>query len=197
IVLPPKTYTLTVKQLQIDLNIVQLIAQTHYLRGRAPVLKNPTLQLAWDFAKSPADHHCFVQMLRVTPGSFQFILQLIEDHPIFSRSSGAIFQTRSHRPQLPVQLQLAVTLYQMGRYGNGASIMDIARISSVSEGAKEVEKKWMEEHIGCVGWREGWMMYDGTIVVLFQKPGLNSDAYYTHKYNYGLNAQIGNAPSNL
>ena len=41
--------------------------------------------------------------------------------------------------------------------------------------------------------RDGWMktldseesgrMYDGTIVVLFQKPGLNGDAYYTWKGN--------------
>jgi len=59
-------------------------------------------------------------------------------------------------------------------------------------------------------------MYDGTIVVLYQHPGLNGDAYYTHKANYGLNVQvnfcyklqvfppililyqqIGNVPSNL
>lgn len=65
------------------------------------------------------------------------------------------------------------------------------------------------------GWREGWLMYDGTIVVIYQKPGLNGDAYYTRKANYGLNVQvftllcdflwlefslyqqIGNVPSNL
>ena len=33
-------------------------------------------------------------------------------------------------------------------------------------------------------------MYDGTIVVLYAKPGLNGDAYYTRKGNYGLNAQV-------
>jgi len=33
-------------------------------------------------------------------------------------------------------------------------------------------------------------MYDGTIVVLYKKPGLNGDAYYTRKGNYGLNAQV-------
>ena len=38
--------------------------------------------------------------------------------------------------------------------------------------------------------REGWVMYDGTIVVLQKKPGLNGDAYYTRKGNYGLNAQV-------
>ena len=56
---------------------------------------------------------------------------------------------------------------------------------------KEVEKQWIDAHLGFVGtWREGWLMYDGTIVVLYQKPGLNGDAYYTHKANYGLNAQV-------
>jgi hypothetical protein len=40
----------------------------------------------------------------------------------------------------------------------------------------------MDQHLGFVGtWREGWLMYDGTIVVLYAKPGLNGDAYYTHK----------------
>ena len=119
---------------------------------------------------------------------------------------------------MPVKVQLAVTLYRMGQFGNGASLQDIARISGGSEGAvedytkrcfqaieslhdlfvrpltreeKEEEKKWMDRHLGFVGtWREGWVMYDGTIVVLYQRPGLNGDAYYTRKANYGLNAQV-------
>jgi hypothetical protein len=173
------------------------------------VEKAGNLHLAWEYAQNPNDHHRFTQMLRVTPESFQFILQLIQDHPIFT--------TTSHRPQTPVEIQLAVTLFRMGRYGNGASVKDIARTAGISEGAverftdrcfeaihshhdefirplteaeKEREKAWMEKNIGCVGWREGWIMYDGTIVVLFQKPGLNGDAYYTRKCNYGLNAQV-------
>lgn len=49
----------------------------------------------------------------------------------------------------------------------------------------------MEERLGFGRlWREGWVMYDGTIVVLFQCPGLNEDAYYTHEGNYGLNVQV-------
>jgi hypothetical protein len=106
----------------------------------------------------------------------------------------------------------------MGRFGNGASLEDVARVSGSSEGAvvnytnrcfkaiedlhdlfvwpltaaeKEEEKRWMDQRLGFVGiWREGWLMYDGTIVVLYAKPGLNGDAYYTRKANYGLNAQV-------
>ncbi|KLO05735.1 hypothetical protein SCHPADRAFT_838975 [Schizopora paradoxa] len=113
----------------------------------------------------------------------------------------------------------------MGRFGNAASLEDIAREAGCSEGAvelytsrcfqaiealhdvfvrpltdeeKEAEKQWMDEHMGFVGeWRDGFVMYDGTIVVLFSRPGKDGDAYFTRKSNYGLNVQIGNTPSNL
>ena len=106
----------------------------------------------------------------------------------------------------------------MGCYGNGASIQDIAQAAGCSEGSvenytsrcfdaieelqeffirnltpeeKKQEKKWINEQLGFKGaWREGWIMYDGTIVMLHQRPGLNGDAYYTRKANYGLNVQV-------
>lgn len=49
----------------------------------------------------------------------------------------------------------------------------------------------MDAHLGFVGtWRDGWVMYDGTIVVLYSRPGMHGDAYYTRKANYGLNLQV-------
>ena len=36
-------------------------------------------------------------------------------------------------------------------------------------------------------------MYDGTIVVIYQRLGMDENAYYTRKGNYGLNAQV-NSP---
>ena len=64
-------------------------------------------------------------------------------------------------------------------------------VRRLTSAEKEVEKRWIDEHLGFQGkWREGWLMYDGTIVVLYKKPGLNGDAYYTRKGNYGLNAQV-------
>lgn len=49
----------------------------------------------------------------------------------------------------------------------------------------------MDNHLGFQGsWRDGWVMYNGTIDVLYQKPGMNGDAYYTRKANYGLNIQV-------
>ena len=56
---------------------------------------------------------------------------------------------------------------------------------------KEWEKCWIDEHLGFKGtWREGWVMYDGTIVPLYAKPAVNGEAYFTRKSNYGLNLQV-------
>ena len=131
-------------------------------------------------------------MLHVTPLVFYAILQLIENHPVFLN--------HSNHAQTAVEQQLAVTLYQMGHCGNAASVEDVACLAGCGEGLvinytdwcfTAIEKRWMDENIGFRGkWRNGWLMYDGTIVVLFQKPGLNRDAYYTQKGNYGLNVQV-------
>ena len=37
---------------------------------------------------------------------------------------------------------MGVTLYWMGRYGNGASLEDVARFAGCSEGAIELYTKW-------------------------------------------------------
>jgi hypothetical protein len=66
-------------------------------------------------------------MLRVSPLVFLTILDLIEDHPVF--------QNDTNLGQTPVEQQLAVTLFQMGRYGNDASIEHIAWAAHCSEGS--------------------------------------------------------------
>ena len=106
----------------------------------------------------------------------------------------------------------------MGWYGNSASIQDIAWTAGCSEGSvenytdccfnaieslqeifvcrltpeeKEQEKQWIDQKLGFKGaWRDGWLMYDGTIIVLYRCLGLNGDVYYTRKANYGLNVQV-------
>ena len=207
---PPETLEDLAQQLNIDTSCILAICQTRYLQGRSPVLKSGSLHLAWEYAQSPSDHHRFVNMLHVSPEVFQAIVTLIRDHPIYSNNSG--------NSQEAVEVQLGVTLYRLGRYGNGASLEDIARFAGCSEGAvelytqrcfraiealhdafvclptaaeKEREKCWVDEHLGFKGtWREGWVMYDGTIVPLYAKPAVNGEAYFTHKSNYGLNAQV-------
>ena len=87
------------------------------------------MQLVWDFAENPANHHCFINMLHVTPLVFQTILTLIKEHPTFTNNS--------NNAQAPVEQQLAITLFRMGQYGNGASVEDIAQQAGCAEGSVE------------------------------------------------------------
>ncbi|GLB45647.1 hypothetical protein LshimejAT787_2500390 [Lyophyllum shimeji] len=205
------------QQFDLDLATILAVEETRYLNRRSPVPKAGNLHLAWVYSENPDHHDRFINMLHVSPHVFQIILILIENHPIFTNYSNL--------GQTPVKQQLAVTLYRMGRFGNAASVEDIARTAGCGEGSvenytdrcftaieslhgmfvrrltsaeKEVEKQWMDQQLGFKGtWREGWLMYDGTIVVLFRKPGLNGDAYYTRKCNYGLNVQASSNFCNI
>ena len=196
-------------QLQHDIEMYQKIRDTRYLNPRTSIPKAGSIHMAWEYASDPAHHHLFVQMLRVSPYVFAVILELIKNHKVF--------RNNSHVPQSPIDFQLAVTLFRMGHFGNAASLTDVAREAGCSTGAvedftdrcftaieslhsifvrpltaeeKEAEKEWMDEHMQFQGsWRDGWVMYDGTIVVLYARPGLDGDAYYTWKSNYGLNLQ--------
>lgn len=86
------------------LNILQSIQHTRYLRGREHhVMRLGNLHLAFEYAKDKADH--FVNLLRMSPESFDILHELITDYPVF--------QNHSQNPQAPVQEQLAVTLYQL------------------------------------------------------------------------------------
>ncbi|KAF4614110.1 hypothetical protein D9613_008205 [Agrocybe pediades] len=217
VLFPPEDLVESADSLQTHLATIALIEETRYLNERPSVPKNGNINLAWEYASDSAHHKRFLNMLRVSPKVFNTLLDLIQDHPVF--------QSTNNHPQVPVEQQLAVTLFRMGRYGNGASVEDIARIAGCSEGSvdnytrrcftailslqdkfvrmltpeeKEAEKCYMDNLVGFQGlWREGWVMYDGTIVVLFRKPGQQGDAYYTRKANYGLNLQVGNTASNL
>jgi hypothetical protein len=212
LIIPPESldFMTLVDKLATDIQTLKAIRETRYLSPRDPVAKSGNIHLAWVYAGDPKDHNRFTNMLRVSPYVFSAILDLIKDHEVFTNNSNV--------PQTPVDQQLAVALYRLGRYGNAASVEDVARVAGCSEGSvvnftdrvftaieslhdtfvrpltpeeKEAEKIWMDEHLGFKGlWREGWLMYDGTIVVLFAKPGLNGQGYYTRKANYGLNVQV-------
>jgi hypothetical protein len=219
VLIPPHELPVTelIARLQADLELFWRLRNTRYLNPRTSIPKSGSLHLAWEYAKNPAHHDLFTQMLRVSPRVFAVLIELIKDH--------AIFHNNSNVPQTAVDFQLAVTLYRMGRFGNAASLADIAREAGCSEGSvelwadrcleaidslhntfvrpltaeeKEAEKVFIDMHMGFKGfWREGWLMYDGTIVVLFARPGMEGDAYYTRKCNYGLNLQVWTTGSYL
>ena len=66
------------QQIQLDLAILNGIRNTRYLHGRTEVAKSGNLHLAWEYAKNEEDHGRFVNMLRVSPFVFEFILILIK-----------------------------------------------------------------------------------------------------------------------
>ena len=113
----------------LDVNALLSILLTRYPNGQTTVPKSGNMHLAWDFMQDSAHHNRFTNMLRVSPLVFDTILTLIEEHPVFANSS--------NNSQTPVEQQLAVTLFRLGRYGNGASVQDIARQAGCSEGSVE------------------------------------------------------------
>ena len=63
------------QQLNLDISCILAIRQTRYLQGRSVVVpKSSTLDLAWQYIQNESDHHCFTNMLRVSPTVFQVLL---------------------------------------------------------------------------------------------------------------------------
>src|SRR5882762_2868176 len=83
-------------QFDLDMWILQEIRTTRYLWGCSPVLKLGNINLPWEYAQSPADHHCFINMLCVSPDVFDVILSFIHDNPVFYNNS--------NNPQAPVTI---------------------------------------------------------------------------------------------
>ena len=117
---------------------------------------------------------------------------------------------------MPVNKQLAITLFRFGHHGNAASVEAIAQWAGVSVGMvinatrrvmiaflalhdtvirwpsaqeKEEAKEWVEAAT-CAAWRNGWVFVDGTLVPLAEKPGYHGEAYFDRKSNYSLNVQV-------
>ncbi|KAG5649709.1 hypothetical protein H0H81_002401 [Sphagnurus paluster] len=163
-------------QFNLDAAAMAALSETHYFNGcDHHVPKSGNIHLAWEYTQDPRDYSRFLNMLRIPPLSFNVLLELIKNHPVF--------YNQSQSAQAPVETQLAVTLYQMGRYGNGASVQEVARVAGISEGSvdnytdrcltaieslhdiyirpltageKEVEKMWLENQLGFRGlWRDG------------------------------------------
>jgi DDE superfamily endonuclease len=185
-------------------SVIQLISSRRYLNVRAPVPKSRH----WvNNVLNELDDERFKTETRVSRNAFDFILEKIKDHPIFHRSE-------KNNQQLPVENQLHIALYRFGRYGNGASIRDIANHAGIGEGTVEKitrriitallslepqylcwysqgEKNAMKARIDATfGFPECIGFLDGTSVILDLKPEKNHQDYYNRKSRYAINAQI-------
>nr|GAT51887.1 predicted protein [Mycena chlorophos] len=153
----------------------------------------------------------FRSYLRVTSATFDALVAAIKDDLVFHNNSDTA-------GQLPVESQLAITLYRFGHYGNGVSVRKVglqlgvgfgtvvkstrrviaalcrdrvrkAAIRWPTEEEKERSKQWVEEH-SCTAWRDGWPFVDGTLIPLYARPAHFGNNWFDRKSNYSLNLQL-------
>ena len=154
------------------------------------------------------DH--FRSALRINPDTFDALVEAIENDPVF--------QNNSQHPQMPVEQQLAITLYRFGHDGNASGLQAVANWAGVGKGTvsvvtrrvmtailrpsfmknavcypteeeKEEAKRYVEQH-SCHAWRNGWCFVDGTLVPLASRPAWYGESYFDRKSRYSLNFQV-------
>lgn len=150
----------------------------------------------------------FQRNLHVSPETFDTLVSRIDSHPVFASEGLA--------SQMPVPHQLAIALFCFGHFGNSTSMELIAQWAGVSARTvvnatrrvmvvflslhdevihwpsareKEEAKAWVEA-VSCIAWRDGWLLVDGTLVPLAEKPAYHREAYFDRKSNYSLNVQV-------
>ncbi|KAF7304051.1 DDE Tnp4 domain-containing protein [Mycena indigotica] len=162
------------------------------------------------------DKLAFRGELRIWPTTFDKLLRKIEGHSVFTNNS--------NNGQTPVEIQLAVALYQFGHNGNGVSLQAVSWWSGLGKGTvprctrrvitailgsgmlaeyvrmptaveKEEAKIWVEKTSGCREWRDGWCMVDGTLIPLATRPNWYGPSYFDRKMNYSMNLQVVNLPN--
>lgn len=116
----------------------------------------------------------FRRNLRVSPPTFDSLVEYIKDH--------TVFHNRSNVQQFPVEVQLAIALFRFGHDGNAVSVESVAQWAGVSAGMvvkstrrvmiaflsihdavvrwptddeKEEAKEWVGD-TSCPAWRNGF-----------------------------------------
>jgi hypothetical protein len=152
----------------------------------------------------------FRSYLRIDPRCFNDLVQVLKDDPVFHNNS--------NNPQMPIDEQLAIALFRFGHYGNAASTLKVALWAGIGFGTvslvtnrvlkatcserfrksalhwsspqeKEATKAWVQD-TSCRAWRDGWLMVDGSLVLLFMRPGFFGNTFFDRKSNYSLNVQV-------
>lgn len=152
------------------------------------------------------DDERFKILFRTSRRTFNIILSLIKDDPIFE-------QKRRGRPQIPVEVQLQVVLFRLGCTGEGSSIAKIAFLFGIGDGGtvqnvtkrvfsallklkpryifwpdeeerRTIEQATHHEMPYCIGY------VDGTELKLAEKPYEDPDSYLSRKQHHSIKAQI-------
>jgi hypothetical protein len=182
------------------------ITNTCVLQEGPPVPKSSQLYFLEHWRVYCPDRFCC--KLQVEPDTFDGLVALIIDNPVFTNHSNS--------PQLPVHIQLSVFLIRAGHYGNAASPEDVTQWLGLSiggvekctdrvvvallslhddaihfpdAGEKEDAKNFVERQT-CLEWQNGFLLVDGTKIPLFQRPRLHGDAWYDKGGGYSIDCQV-------
>ncbi|KAF8586813.1 hypothetical protein K439DRAFT_1646106 [Ramaria rubella] len=187
------------------LTLLAELNATRYLQERVHIPKDGG-QLWLTLTCYKTDHPALFQsLLCISPRTFDALFSKIEHHPVF--------QNNSDNQQIPVDHQLAVVLYRFGHFGNAATLQKVGLWVGLGYGMvnkctwwvmqavcdenfrkvvmrwpndnqKEDARNWVESR-SCPGWRDGWLLVDGTLVPF----------WYDCKSNYSLNVQLISTPN--
>ena len=139
------------------------------------------------------DPYCFWANLHISPNTFDPLLSLIQDHPIFHNNSS--------QEQTLIPHQLAIVLYWFGHFGSQALVTAIVQWAGCSEGIivkaiwwpsldeKQEASNWIEG-ASCSMWQPGFCMVDGMLIPLFLKPGHYGEQFFDWKSNYSLSLMV-------
>ena len=174
--------------------LLETLAQLHsscYINERREIEKSGhQLYLLLNVWKH-SEPGIFRSYLRMTPGCFDKLVEVLGVHPAF--------HNRSSNIQMPVEKQVAIALYRFGHYGNAASTIKVALWAGVGYGTihivtqhvmraccdesfrrsslrwpdnveKECAKVWVEEN-SCAAWCNGWLMvlYQGNDFLILSR----------------------------
>ncbi|KAK9482034.1 hypothetical protein V1527DRAFT_54652 [Lipomyces starkeyi] len=139
------------------------------------------------------------------------------DHLVERLSATDVFSGMTAR-LVSVERQVAITLYRLGHYGNGASMFEVSIWSGMGVGTianctkrvmraiftshleqetirwpSPAEREKYKDHVenmSCAAWPNGSCMIYGTLVPLYAKPYLYGDLFFDRKSTYSLNVQV-------
>lgn len=105
---------------------VQDIVMLTYIRNAVPRLMLPKSEDWYLNILPELNEDRFKYFLRVSRNDFQKILDLIKDNPIF--------HGKNCSKQIPVEKQLALTLFKLGHDGSGSSVQSTGAMFGVGDG---------------------------------------------------------------
>jgi len=95
----------------------------------------------------------FHSYLRIDPACFDNLVTVIHDDEVFHNNS--------NNTQMPVDEQVAITLYRFGHYRNAASTMKVALWAGIGFGTVSLPNRWLKL---CALNDSGIQHYDGHLM---------------------------------